>query len=259
MTQYGRYLSGLVRGDLGTSIRYHAPVTRVLAARLPWTLLLVGASLVLATAVGMLAGLHSGWRRGRAADRTLLIAFVAADNFPVFFLASIAAYLFAVRLGWFPLSGGRTPFSGSFGPVHQIADVAHHLILPATVMATQFATYQYLVMRGSVVSELASDYLRLGRAKGLSERTLKYRYAGRNALLPAVSVVALQFGFAVTATIFVEAIFAYPGLGRLMFLSVGERDYPTMQGCFLVLTVFVVTANLVTDLAYRRLDPRIAR
>ncbi|MDQ6750255.1 MAG: ABC transporter permease [Actinomycetota bacterium] len=259
LAQYGRYLAGLVRGDLGTSIRYHTPVTRVLAQRLPWTLLLVGVALTLASAVGVLAGMHSGWRRGRAADRALLIGFVAVDNLPVFFLASVAAYLFAVRLGWFPLSGARTPFSGSFGPLHQAADVAHHLALPAIVMATQFATYQYLVMRGSMVGELASDYLRLGRAKGLGERTLKYRYAGRNALLPVVSVVALQFGFAVTAAIFVEAIFAYPGLGRTMFLSVSERDYPTMQGCFLVLTIFVVTANLLAELAYRRLDPRIAR
>jgi peptide/nickel transport system permease protein len=123
-------------------------------------------------------------------------------------------------------------------------------------MALGFATFQYLVMRAAMVGELGSDYLQLGRAKGLSERTLKYRYAARNALLPSVTVAALQVGFAVTAAVFVERVFAYPGLGGLMFESVGDRDYPTMQGCFLVLAVAVVSANLLADVAYRRLDPR---
>ncbi len=258
LIQYGRYLRGLADGDLGRSITYKAPVARMLSQRLGWTLLLVGASLGLATLAGTLAGLHSGWRRGRRIDRRLLALFLAIDNFPIFFVASVAAYLFAVRLGWFPLSGARTPFA-SYGPVGQVADVAHHLVLPATVMALQFASYQYLVMRASMVGELGADHLVLGRAKGLSDRVLKYRYAGRNALLPAVTVVGLQLGFAVTATIFVETVFSYPGVGRLMFEAVGERDYPLMQGCFLVLGLFVVSANLLADLALRRLDPRISR
>lgn len=231
-------------------------MTEVLGERLPWTLLLIGTSLAVATGVGMFAGVHSGWKRGRPADRAFLGLFLVIDNFPVFFLGSIAAYLFAVTLGWFPLSGARTPFSESYGLLHNAADIAHHLVLPATVMALQFATFQYLVMRASMVGELGSDYLLLGRAKGLEDRVLKYRYAGRNALLPAVTVASLQVGFAVTAAIFVEAVFAYPGIGRLMAESIGDRDYPAMQGCFLVLTVLVLSANLLADMAYRRLDPR---
>ncbi len=254
--QYGRYLKDLARGDLGTSIRYNRPVADVLGARLGWTALLVGTSLALATGVGMLAGVNSGWRRGRPADRRLLVLFLTLDNFPVFFLASMAVYLFAVKLGWFPLSGGRTPFSGSDGALSQAADIAHHLALPAGVMALQFTTFQYLVMRAGMVGEIGSQYMLLGRAKGLDERVLKYRYAARNALLPSITVTGLQLGFAVTAAIFVEAVFAYPGIGSLMFESVSERDYPTMQGCFLVLAVLVVSANFLTDLAYRRLDPR---
>jgi peptide/nickel transport system permease protein len=256
LEQYGDYMGGLAHGDLGTSIRYNRPVTEVVGARLGWTALLVGTALGLATGVGMLAGVHSGWRRGRPADRRLLGLFLALDNFPVFFLASVVAIMFAVKLGWFPLSGARTPFSEEYGPVQKAVDVADHLVLPAIVMALQFATFQYLVMRASMVGELGSDYLLLGRAKGLAERTLKYRYAARNALLPSVTVAALQLGFAVTAAVFVERVFAYPGIGRLMFESVSDRDYPMMQGCFLVLAVAVVTANFATDLAYRRLDPR---
>ena len=258
LDQYGGYVGGLVRGDLGTSIHYNAPVTRVIGERIGWTLLLVGTALALATALGMLGGVLSGWRRGRPLDMGLLGVFLAIDTFPVFFVASAAAYVLSVKLGWFPLSGARTPFSESYGLVRQTADIAHHLALPATVLALQFLTYQFLVMRSSMIAELGSDYLLLARAKGLDDRVLKYRYAARNALLPSVTVAGLQLGFAITAAIFVESVFAYPGLGRLMFEAVAHRDYPTMQGCFLVLTLLVVTANFFADLLYRRLDPRVA-
>ena len=254
--QFGTYLADLARGDLGTSIRYNAPVAELLAERLPWTLLLLGTSLALATAVGLLGGIESGWRRGRAADAASVSLVVAIQNVPVFFVASTAAYVFAVKLGWFPLSGARTPFSESWGPVRQVVDVLHHLALPALVMAAEFVTLQFLVMRASVVTELGAGYLLLGRAKGLREVVLKYRYAGRNALVPAASVIALQAGFAVTAAIFVEVVFAYPGLGRLMFEAVGARDYPTIQGVFLLLGAVVLAANGLADLVSRRLDPR---
>lgn len=258
LDQYADYLRDLAHADLGTSIRYNRPVRKLLGERLGWTALLVGTALLAATAIGMLAGVHSGWRRGRGSDTRLLALFLALDNFPVFFLASIAAYLFAVKLGWFPLGGARTPFAGSFAPLAQVGDVARHLALPAAVMALQFAGFQYLVMRSSMVGELGSRYLLLGRAKGLPEPLLKYRYAARNALLPSVTVAALQLGSAVTAAVFVERVFAYPGVGRLMFESVSERDYPAMQGCFLAIAVAVVTLNYLSDVALRRLDPRIS-
>lgn len=257
LSQYWRYLQNLAHGNLGTSIEYNEPVTALLWTRLPWSLLLIGTSLMLATVVGMLGGIQSGWKRGQPGDRRLMVLFLATGDFPAFFLAFLVAYVFAVKLGWFPLSGAQTPFSG-FGPLHQVTDVADHLVLPATVLMAQFTSYQYLVMRAGMVGELGSDYLLLGRAKGLSDRTLKYRYAARNALLPAVTVATLQIGFAVASAIFVETVFAYPGLGRLMFDSVGNRDYPTIQGCFLLFSLLVVTANLAADLLYRRLDPRVA-
>jgi peptide/nickel transport system permease protein len=256
LEQYTAYMGGLATGDLGTSIRYNAPVGEVIGRRIGWTLLLVVTAVALATALGTLAGVQSGWRRGRAADRRLVAAFVALDNVPSFFLASVAAYLLSVRLGWFPLYGARTPFAQRWGVAHEAIDVVHHLALPATVLALQFVTFQYLVMRASMVGELGSDHLLLGRVKGLGHRALKYRYAARNALLPATTVAALHVPAAFTAAIFVETVFAYPGVGRLMFEAVGDRDYPLMQGCFLVLSLLVVVANLLADLLYQRLDPR---
>ena len=258
LSQYLEYLKGLAHGNLGTSIEYNTPVTSVLLTRLPWTLLLIGTSLALAIGIGMLAGIRSGWKRGSREDRRLIALFVFTDNFPAYFLAFVVLYVFVIKLGWFPLAGAQTPFSGSFSLFHKVTDIAYHLVLPATVLVLQFTAYQYLVMRASMVGELGSDYLLLGRAKGLSDRVLKYRYAARNALLPAVTVATLQIGWSVVAAIFIETIFDYPGIGRLMFDSIGVRDYPTMQGCFLMLSLLVVTANRLADLLYRRLDPRIA-
>jgi peptide/nickel transport system permease protein len=256
LTQYGSYLAGLARGDLGTSLRYSEPVAEVVAERLPWTLLLMGAAIGLASAVSLLAGTHSGWRRGRGVDRGLLGLFMGIRNFPVYFLASLGVFVFGVKLGWVPISGSVSPFAGATGSLGHVLDVAHHLVLPAAVLAVPFAASQYLVMRAGMVGELGSAYLLLGRAKGLGPRRLKYAYAARNALLPVVTVAGLQIGFAVTGAIFVETVFAYPGMGRLVQDAVAFRDYPTLQGCFLVLTLTVLTANFVVDAVYARLDPR---
>lgn len=257
-TQYLSYLGDLAHGELGTSIRFRRPVAELVGERLPWTLLLVVTAMAIATVVGVLAGTHSGWRRGERVDRGLLAVFLGFRNFPVFFLASLAALVFAVYLDWVPLSGAATPFAQGLGPLARAADVAHHLVLPATVLATQFAAGYFLLMRAGVVGELGSDHLRLGRAKGLRQRRLKYHYAGRNALLPVVTLMAVHVSHAVTGAVFVETVFAYPGMGRLVFEAVEFRDYPVLQASFLVLTVFVLTANFLADLSYRRLDPRTA-
>ena len=253
--QYVSYMVDLARGDLGVSIATLTPVSKLIADHLPWTLLLSATGVAIATAVGFLAGVRAGWRRERRSDNSLLAGFVALQNMPSFVLASLALLLFAVQLGWFPLGGARTPFS-SYGSFEAAVDVAHHLALPALVVATEIAAYQFLLTRAGVVSELGADYLVLGRVKGLKERRLKYRYAARNAMLPVVSNTAVQLGLAITAGIFVERVFAYPGVGSLLFGAIGSRDYPVLQGCFLVVTVLVLTMNALADVAYRRLDPR---
>ncbi len=256
VVQFGRYLTGLLHGDLGISVTYNRPVTRVIGERLPWTLLLVGTALALATAMGWLAGIHSAWRRGRHSDRGLLVVFLALGNLPVFFIAPVVLLVFAVKLHWFPLAGGATPFATS-GRIGRVADVLDHLVLPATVLGVLVSSSSFLVMRGSMVAEIGSDYLLLGHAKGLPDRRLKYRYAARNALLPAATAAALQVGQMVTSSVFIETVFAYPGLGKLMFDSIGSRDYPVLQGCFLILTAIVLTLNFLADLVYPRLDPRV--
>lgn len=254
--QYRKYLGDLATGELGTSIRYNVPVGQLVLQRLPWTLLLMSTAIALAILVGWVAGVHSAWRRGRLADRGLLTVFLGVHSFPVFFVASLALFVFGVKLGWVPLAGSRTYFATTGGALEVARDVAHHLVLPASVLALQFATSQYLNMRASMVGELGSDYLLAGRAKGLRERRLKYGYAARNALLPVVAVTGVHVGVAVTGSILVETVFAYQGLGRLTFDAVAFRDYPTLQACFLLLTLVVVTANFAADAINARLDPR---
>lgn len=256
LEQYVEYLRALVQGDLGVSIRYNVGVGELVQERVPWTVLLIGSAMLLAVVVGWTAGVHSGWRRERPVDRGLLSVFVALRSFPVFFLGSIALFVLAVRFDLVPLSGARTPYAPGMGPVERAGDIAYHLVLPAAVLATQFAGGQYMTMRAGIVGELGADYLVGGRAKGLRDRRLKYRYAGRNALLPVVTVTALQLGGFLTSAVLVETVFSYPGMGRLFFDAISFRDYPALQGCFLVLSLFVVTLNFLVELLYHRLDPR---
>lgn len=259
LEQYVDYLRNLTQGDLGVSIRYNVPVAELVAERLPWTLLLVFSGMALAVVGGWIAGINSGWRRGRAADRGLLSMFLALRSFPVFFLGSIALFVLAVTFDLVPLAGAQS-LSADMGPLERAVDIGHHLLLPAVVLASQFAGGHYLLMRAGMVGELGSDHLRGGRAKGLRERRLKYRYAARNALLPVVTVTALQLGgVVISGSILVETVFAYPGMGRLVFDSIEFRDYPVLQACFLILSLFVVTLNFLADLLYRRLDPRTVR
>lgn len=255
--QYAHYLERLAHGDLGRSIATNTTVSHEMLRRLPWTLVLTGISLVLATIIGVITGVHAGWRRGRHLDRALLTALLAVREFPAFLLASILLFLFAVKLDWLPLSGSETPFA-TFGVFGRVRDVGQHLVLPTLVLTSGLTAGTYLVMRAGMVAELGSDHLVLGRVKGLRERRLKYGYAARNAMLPVVSLTALQVGFLVTGDVLIERVFAYPGLGSFIFESIGSRDYPAIQGVFLVVSLSVVTINAVADAFYRRLDPRVA-
>jgi len=256
LTQYRDYLDRLAHGDLGRSITTNQPVTHEVARRLPWTFLLISASMVLATLIGLALGVHAGWRRDRPTDRAMMTGLLSAREFPPQLLASMLLFFLAVKLGWLPVGGGETPFSSSFGMFHRVTDIARHALLPVLVLTLGLTVGFYLVMRAGMVAELGSDYLLLGRAKGLRQRRLKYRYAARNALLPVVSLTAIEIGFAVTANLLIERVFSYPGLGELMFSSIVTRDYPSLQGAFLAFSVGIVTANALADVAYRRLDPR---
>ncbi len=254
--QYTRYLTGMVTGNLGWSIQLNTPVAKLIRTHLPWTLLLTVPSLLLASVITILAGAHSAWVRGSATDRALLIAFTALRTLPVFFLGVLALLLFSVRLGWFPLAGSATPFRSGATLGWQARDILRHWALPAALLTTELLGARYLLMRNSMVTVLGEDYMLVARAKGLSERTVKYHHGLRNAILPFLTAFSAQIGFAVAGTIFIETLFAYPGMGRLMFDAVGARDYPVLEGVFLIVALAVLSANLLTDLAYGWFDPR---
>lgn len=256
--QFVGYLRGLTRGDLGRSIATNTSVAGEIARRLPWTLLLVGSALALSVLIGMLLGVWSGWRRGHRTDRRLLAAMLTLREIPAFLLGSLLLSLFAVRLGWLPLFGAETPFLRPDSMWERALDIGRHLLLPMLVLTIGLTAGTFLVMRAGMVSELGSDHLLQGRANGLREGRLKYRHAARNALLPVVSLTAIQMGFVVTGDILIERVFAYPGLGSLLFESIGARDYPAIQGTFLVVSISVVTCSALADLLSRRLDPRLA-
>lgn len=257
LDQYGRYLADLTQLDLGRSIANNAPVRSEIARRLPWTVLLIGSAVLLATALGLVAGAHAGWRRDRPLDRAVLTALLLVREFPTYLLGSLLLLLFAVKLRWLPLDGARTEFADGFSVLDHMVDIGRHLLLPLLVLTLGLAVGTYLVMRAGMVNELGADHLVLGRAKGLRDRRLKYRYAARNALLPVVSLATLQLGFAVTGDVLIEHVFSYPGLGEVVFDSITARDYPMLQGLFLVISLTVVTVNAAADVLQRRLDPRI--
>lgn len=255
--QYGRYLLGAVTGDLGRSIRLNQPVGELIRTHLPWTLLLTGTALVLASLVGLLGGTEAAWKRGTLADRLLTGASVVAGNAPVYFVGMVLVIVFGAELGWLPLAGGRTPFARYDTALAAAADVGRHLLLPALTLTLALVGGKFLLVRNNVVSVLGEDFMRVARAKGLPEGRLKWAHALRNALLPFVAHLAAHASMAITGAVFIETLFNYPGMGRLIFEAVGARDYPVIQGVFLVVSAVVLTANLLADVLNARLDPRL--
>jgi peptide/nickel transport system permease protein len=254
--QYLDYLGSIVRGDFGWSITRNAPVGELVLARLPWTLLLVGTALFASSILSYLAGVAAAWRRGSRRDRTLLTAMSGARAIPEYAAATLLLIAFAVVVPAFPLAGAETPFAEHGSVFAHALDVAHHLVLPATALTIGLLAGKFLLVRNTMISALGEDYMVLARAKGLPERLLKHRHGGRNALLPFLTALGIQTGFAVGGAVFVEAVFAYPGMGTLLLQALNERDYPVLEACFLVLAGTVLLANLAVDLAYVRLDPR---
>lgn len=258
ISQYLSYLSGLAHGNLGWSISQNVPVTRLIAARLPWTLLLMGSALALSSLVGFMAGVTAAWHRGALRDRALIASLSAARTIPEYAMASLLLVSLAVLVPVFPLGGAHTAFASYSSPLAAVGDVARHLALPLAALTIGLAGQHFLIVRNTLISTLGEDYMLLARAKGLPRRLIKYHHAGRNAALPFLTALGIQAGFAVGGAIFVETVFSYPGMGTLMSAAVTARDYPLLQGGFLVLAVVVLFVNLAVELAYTRLDPRAA-
>jgi ABC-type dipeptide/oligopeptide/nickel transport systems, permease components len=258
-SQYGTYLSGLVHGDLGWSISQNTPVGTLIAGRLPWTLLLMGSALALSSTISFLAGVSAAWRRGGLADRALIVSLSAARAIPEYAMASLLLVCFAVLVPVFPTSGAQTAFARYPSPFVAVSDVLRHLALPLAALTLGLAANKFLIVRNTAISTLGEDYMLLARAKGLPPRLLKYRHSGRNVLLPFLTALGVQAGFAASGSLFVEAVFAYPGMGSLVNDAVTARDYPLLQGSFLVLALVVLLANLIVELAYSTIDPRVAQ
>jgi len=240
--QYLNYCRGVLQGDLGPSLRFNQNVTHLIAQRYPYTLQLTLAALVVAILLSVPAGVHSAQRRNRWDDRLISVVSLFGLSFPNFALGPILILFFAIFLGWLPVSG-----SGSVA----------HLALPAITMGGALAAILTRMVRTSMLEELGQDYIRTARAKGLSERTVVYGHALRNAIIPVITVLGLQFGALLAGAIVTETIFSWPGIGRLTVQAISNRDYYLVQGCILAIGLTYVAVNFLTDLLYSVANPRI--
>lgn len=257
--QYLTYLGRLLRGDLGESIFFREPVVDLVAVRIPWTLLLSVPSLVIAAGLGSWLGVQAGWRPGSWRDRWMTGGLLLLSNLPAFFIGLVLLLVFAVELDLLPTNGAMERFTEEPGVGALVIDVLRHLVLPMTALTLSLIGTYFLLMRNGTVALLGDEFLTVARAKGLGERRIKYGHALPNASLPFFTQFSAEVGLAVTGTIFVEALFGYPGMGLLMFEAVGARDYPLLDGIFVLVALSVLLANAAADLAYRRLDPRVER
>jgi peptide/nickel transport system permease protein len=257
LQQFSDYMLNLLHGNLGWSIHYNAPVWEILIGSLKWTLLLVGTSTVIYMVSGIILGAVSAWKKGKKMDAGLLALILSISSFPSFFLGMLFIIILGVNLHLFPISGARTPFVEYSTLFEEIIDILHHLILPAVTLILTSIGGIYLLTRNSMLNVLDEDYILTARAKGLSEGYIMRRHALKNALLPISTVIALIAGFMVMGTILVETVFAYPGVGRLLYDAVLVRDYPLLQGAFLIITLTIIAANFVADMIYVYLDPRV--
>lgn len=254
LVQYWRYLVELVQGDLGVSFTQSQPVTSILLERLPWTLLLTGTALLLTVAIGIPLGVLAASRAGGALDRLVQGIGVTGQSLFVPSVAVVLLYVLGLQLGWFPIGGAYD--RGVYG-IDWYLSVGHHLVLPAVSLAlVQLGAY-VITLRSTLIEALGEDYCALARAGGVPYRRVLWKHALRNALLPTTTLVGLQLGFLVGGAVLTETVYAYPGIGRGIYEAVTQLDFPVLQGAFVLLAVTVVVANVLTDLVYGLLDPRV--
>ena len=241
--QFVRYVGGVVRGDLGTSYITRRPILGDLLQRFPATLQLAGAAMLFAAVTGISIGIYGAWRPGSLPDRLSALAAYLGVSFPVYWVGLLLILVFAVTFRWLPPSGARGPL---------------YLILPALTLGMRSVAFLSRMTRATMQEVLQSDFVRTARAKGLGEGRVVLRHAFRNALLPVVTVLGLDFGSYLTGSILTETIFSWPGVGRYVLTAIDKRDLPAVQGSILFLSLVFVLVNLLTDVLYARVDPRVA-
>jgi len=242
LTQYRQYLAQILHGNLGQSFKFQAPVRGIILERYPATLELAFLALLVCTLMAIPAGVIAAHRRGSTMDRSIGVFSLVGLAIPNFALGPLLITLFSIKLGWLPVSGRGT---------------ALNFILPAATLGAALAAILTRMVRGAMLEELSSDYVRTARAKGLTTRAVLVHHALRNALIPIITIIGLQFGTLLAGTIVTETIFSWPGIGRLTVMAISSRDYPLLQGCILVIAFSYVLVNLLTDVIYSLIDPRV--
>jgi peptide/nickel transport system permease protein len=255
--QFLNYFGNIFSGTLGYSLVYKIPVAVLVSERLMNTLILVAPATILSIVIGTFIGVISGWKRGGRLEVSALMFSLITYSLPVFWLGMIFIIFFAVTLHLFPTSGILTYGMEHANFLSYLSDLGAHLFLPTTVLTLVLLGQYALIMRGSVADVLAQDYIVTARAKGFEERRIIRNDVLKNALLPLVTLIGLNLGLIVGGAIQTETVFSYPGVGRLVYESIVTRDYPVLEGAFLAISVGVIAANLITDLLYVYLDPRV--
>jgi peptide/nickel transport system permease protein len=254
--QLGRYLLNVARLDLGFSFRHNMPVSELIFSRLPATLLLMVSAIALAFGLGVLLGVTAARRVNRLADNLISVAALLVYATPIFWLGLMMILLFSVHLGWLP-SGGMVTVGADLAGLARAADVARHVVLPAVALSLFYTALYTRLMRASMLEVFNLEFVTTARAKGLGERAVAWRHVLRNALLPMVTMLGLQTGSLLGGSVLVETVFGWPGLGRLAFEAVLQRDHNLLLGILLLSSVLVVAVNMVVDMLYAVLDPRI--
>lgn len=256
--QFIAFIGATAQGDLGLSYKYRGlPVTEVLGSRIWPTVILFGLGEIIAIVVGMALGAYAGWRRGGPVDYVGNGISLVLYSTPYFVLGMFLLVIFASTLGWFPTFGMLTAGAQYASFTDQLLDFAHHLVLPLATVSLGLIGLYSILMRSSIIETLSEDYVQTARAKGLADGRILRTHALPNAMLPAVTIVAIQFGYVIAGAITAEVVFNWPGIGTLTVDALAARDYPVLQGIFLLLAVSVVVANLLADLVYSLLDPRV--
>jgi peptide/nickel transport system permease protein len=260
VSQYFDYLANMARLRFGSSYSFpNQTVAHTIGSALPWTLLLVGVTTIVAFVIGTLLGVFAGWRRGTKSDATVTIGATLGASFPPFWLGMLMLFGLAFKLNAFPIKGGYSPGLTPNLSLSFLANAVSHSFLPALALAITSLSGWVFGMRNNMINTLGEDYVTFAEANGLRRRTIALKYAARNALLPNVTAFGLSLGAVVGGSVLVEGVFSYPGLGNLLYIAVTNHDFPLMQALFLVISVSMLVAIFIVDLLYVRLDPRVRR
>ncbi len=257
LIQYVDYLRRMISGNFGISVSFYpTTVAKVLSQAVPWTIGLFGISTVIAFLLGTILGIRTSWRRSSASSSVVVPLSLFLNSMPYFWFALVILYVFSFEMGWFPLGGAYSSNENLTG-FALIGSILYHAILPATTIIVTAMGGWLLTMRNNMISVLSDDFVTFARAKGLPDRVIEYKYAARNAILPSFTGFAMALGFIISGALLTEIVFSYPGVGYLLYQSVLNIDYPLMQAIFLFITIAVLVANFIADIAYIFLDPRV--